>query len=72
MKPDAPAEIRGEFQPIQTSAPEVQLCEHLPLTARQAHHLAVIRSVDGTDPTNSHLGYYRHLTGHELDPATIR
>lgn len=72
MKPSAPAEIRGEFQPILTSAPEIQLCEHLPLTARQAHHLAVIRSVDGTDPTNSHLGYYRQLTGHELDPATIR
>ncbi|MFN0197834.1 MAG: DUF1501 domain-containing protein [Planctomycetaceae bacterium] len=71
MKPEAPAEIRGEFQSIETSAPGVRLCEHLPLTARQAHHLAVINSVDGTDPTNSHLGYYYHLTGHELDPRTI-
>lgn len=71
MKPKAPAEIRGEFRPIETSAPGIRLCEHLPLTARQAHHLAVINSVDGTDPTNSHLGYYRHLTGHELDPRTI-
>lgn len=71
MKPEAPAEIRGEFQSIETSAPGVRLCEHLPLTARQAHHLAVINSVDGTDPTNSHLGYYYHLTGHELDPRSI-
>lgn len=71
MKPDAPAEIRGEFQSIETSAPGVRFCEHLPLTARQAHHLAVVNSVDGTDPTNSHLGYYRNLTGHELDPRTI-
>ncbi|MDA0833633.1 MAG: DUF1501 domain-containing protein [Planctomycetota bacterium] len=71
MKPDAPAEIRGEFQPITTSAPGVRLCEHLPLLAQRAHHLAVINSVDGTDPTNSHLGYYRHLTGHELDPRSI-
>jgi len=71
MKPHAPAEIRGEFQPIATSAPGVRLCEHLPMTARQAHHLAVINSVDGTDPTNSHLGYYYHLTGHPLDPQTI-
>ena len=71
MKPNAPAEIRGEFEPIETSAPGVRLCEHLPLTARQAHHLAVINSVDGTDPTNSHLGYYYHLTGHKLDPRTI-
>ena len=71
MKPDAPAEIRGEFQPIETSAPGVRLCEHLPLTARHAHRLAVVNSVDGTDPTNSHLGYYYHLTGHKLDPGTI-
>ncbi len=71
MKPEAPAEIRGEFQPIETSAPGVRLCEHLPMTARHAHRLAVINSVDGTDPTNSHLGYYYHLTGHKLDPRTI-
>ncbi len=71
MKPDAPTEIRGEFQPIATSAPGIRLCEHLPLTARQAHHLAIINSVDGTDPTNSHLGYYYNLTGHRLDPRTI-
>ena len=71
LKPNAPAEIRGEFQPIETSAPGVRLCEHLPLTARQAHHLAVVNSIDATDPTNSHLGYYRQLTGHPLDPRTI-
>ena len=71
MKPEAPSEIRGEFQPIETSAPGVRLCEHLPLTARHAHRLAVVNSVDGTDPTNSHLGYYYHLTGHKLDPRTI-
>src|SRR5471030_449041 len=45
MKPDAPAEYRGPFQPIATSAPGVRLCEHLPLTAKQAHHLAVVRSI---------------------------
>src|SRR5579864_2264053 len=33
MKPEAPAEIRGEFKPIRTSAPGVRICEHLPLTA---------------------------------------
>ncbi len=71
MKPEAPAEIRGEFRSIATSAPEIRLCEHLPRTAQQAHHLALINSVDGTDPTNSHLGYYYHLTGHPLDPRTI-
>src|SRR5439155_12040970 len=71
MKPDGPAEIRGAFQPISTSAPGVRLCEHLPLVATQAHHLAVVNSVDGTDPTNSHLAYYYHLTGHTLAPSFV-
>lgn len=71
MKPDAPAEIRGPFEPIATSAPDIRLCEHLPLVARQAHHLAAVRAVDGTDPTNSHLAYYYHLTGHALDPSFV-
>src|SRR5690242_792079 len=33
MKPDAPAEIRGEFRPIATNVPGVRVCEHLPLHA---------------------------------------
>src|ERR1700674_3335489 len=37
MKPDAPLEVRGEFKPINTSVPGVQLCEHLPLLAKQMH-----------------------------------
>src|SRR5436190_15974583 len=71
MKPNAPAEIRGPFRPIATSAPGVRLCEHLPLLAKQAHHLALVNAVDGTDPTNSHLAYYYHLTGHTLDPSFV-
>src|SRR5262249_28078498 len=38
MKPDAPREVRGEFQPIETTVPGLWYCEHLPLLARQAHH----------------------------------
>src|SRR5262245_55848951 len=34
LKPDAPAEVRGEFSPIATAAPGVQVCEHLPRLAR--------------------------------------
>ena len=68
MKPDAPAEYRGPFQPIATSAPGVQLCEHLPLLAQQAHHLAVVNSVRATVNTNDHhAGYYYNLTGHVPD-----
>ncbi len=71
MKPDAPAEYRGPFQPIDTSAPGLRLCEHLPLTAKQAHHLAVVRSLGhyqrGTG--DHHAGYYYNLTGREPDPT---
>lgn len=68
MKPEAPSEYRGPFSPISTSAPEIQFCEHLPFLARQAHHLAVIRSVSGSVNTNDHhAGYYYNLTGHEPD-----
>ena len=70
MKPEAPAEYRGPFAPIPTSAPDIHLCEHLPMLAQQAHHLAVIRSVCGTVNTNDHhAGYYYNLTGHVPDPS---
>src|SRR5438094_9088737 len=45
LKPEAPAEIRGEFRPIATSVPGLQVCEHLPLTARWMHRATLIRSV---------------------------
>ncbi|MBL8821521.1 MAG: DUF1501 domain-containing protein [Planctomycetia bacterium] len=69
MKPSAPAEYRGVFKPISTSAPEIQLCEHLPLLARQAHHLAIIKSLghDGHGTGDHHAGYYYNLTGHPPD-----
>src|SRR4051812_23083355 len=35
MKPDAPAEVKGEFRPAATSVPGIRVCEHLPLLARQ-------------------------------------
>ena len=59
MKPDAPEGIRGEFRPIATRAPGVQICEHLPELARCADRLAIVRSL-------SH-GYTNHLNAtHEL------
>ena len=45
LKPDAPAEIRGEFRPIQTNCNGVQICELFPLQARMWDKFAVIRSV---------------------------
>ena len=45
LKPDAPAEVRGDFRPIATDVPGIRISDHLPLLARQAHKYAVIRSV---------------------------
>ncbi|MFO0890895.1 MAG: DUF1501 domain-containing protein [Isosphaeraceae bacterium] len=47
LKPDAPAGIRGEFKPIATSLPGVQVCELLPKMAAVMDRVAVIRSVVG-------------------------
>lgn len=33
MKPDAPAEVRGDFRPIRTNVPGIEICEHMPLQA---------------------------------------
>lgn len=72
MKPNAPAEYRGPFQPSATSVPGVRLCEHLPLLARQAHHLALVNSIGSTVNTNDHhAGYYYNLTGHVPDPTFL-
>jgi uncharacterized protein (DUF1501 family) len=69
MKPDTPAEYRGAFRPAATGAPGVALCEHLPHLARQAHHLAVVRSLgdQGRGTGDHHAGYYYNLTGHAPD-----
>lgn len=52
LKPEAPAEVRGEFKPIATSVPGISISELLPRTAQVAHHFALVRSV--THPDNTH------------------
>src|SRR6185295_10586548 len=47
LKMDAPQEVRGEFRPIGTNVPGIQICEHLPLLARLMDKTAIIRSVVG-------------------------
>ncbi|HTG44797.1 MAG TPA: DUF1501 domain-containing protein, partial [Verrucomicrobiae bacterium] len=47
LKMDAPSEIRGEFRPIRTKVPGIQICEHLPLLAQQMDKMSLIRSVVG-------------------------
>ena len=71
LKPDAPSEFRSPFSPIRTASPEIQLCEHLPMTAKVADRIALVRSVtDGGRATGDHhAGYYFNLTGHAPDPS---
>jgi len=47
LKMDAPAEIRGEFKPIPTNVPGIEICEHLPLLATMMDKFAIIRSLYG-------------------------
>ncbi len=61
MKPDAPAEIRGEFKPIPTNVSGIQVCEHLPLHAKMMDKLAVMRGIQSVD-IGDHTPHYI-LTG---------
>src|SRR5258708_6450278 len=55
LKPDAPPEIRGEFRPIATNVPGIQICELLPRLARLADKLVIVRSLVGfRDDHNTH------------------
>lgn len=62
MKPDAPAEVRGEFRPIRTNVPGIEICEHLPQLAKVADRYALVRSVTHAD--NGHgSAMYANFTG---------
>ncbi len=61
-KPNAPEEIRGEFQPIATKTPGIQICEHLPLLAARSEKWSLVRSL--THPYNEHSqGHMAVLSG---------
>jgi hypothetical protein len=62
LKPEAPQGIRGEFRPIDTAAPGVQVCEHLPGLAARADRLAIVRSLSH-EHTNHLNATHQLLTG---------
>jgi hypothetical protein len=65
MKPDAPAEIRGQFKPMDTTVPGVRVSEHLPLLARQMHCCTLVRSVHHSVNNAHAAAVYTGLTGHD-------
>jgi len=66
LKPNAPAEVRGPFQPIAASVPGLRICEHLPKLARIAHKFAIVRSVSHNNHNHTPMIYYT-LTGHSVE-----
>lgn len=66
LKPDAPVEVRGEFKPIQTSVPGVQICELFPRIAKMMDKFAVIRSLVGSSGDHD---AYQCMTGRPRTPA---
>jgi hypothetical protein len=69
LKPDAPDRVRGEFRPIETSAPGVRICEHLPRLAEQMRRVALVRSVTHTIAEHTQGQAYM-MTGNRPGPTT--
>ena len=65
MKPSAPIEIRGEFQPISTSVPGVQFSEHLPRLAQHMHQSTIVRSMHHSVNNAHAAAVYAGMTGHD-------
>jgi hypothetical protein len=65
LKPDAPKEIRGEFNPIHTNVPGIDICEQFPRLAAMMDKLIVVRSVVGSAGDHD---AYQCMTGRKRDP----
>src|SRR5262249_59992329 len=58
LKPEAPAEVRGEFKPVATSVPGVRITEHLPRLARLADRFTIVRSMTHTAVNHNTATYF--------------
>jgi hypothetical protein len=68
MKPDAPAEVRGEFEPISTNLRGLQICEHLPRMAQQMDKVCLIRSITHPQSGDHVAATHYMLTGYPQQP----
>jgi hypothetical protein len=62
LKPDAPSEVRGEFQPIQTKVPGIHIGEHFPKLAQRTDKLCIVRSMTHSDVNHTSATHFL-LTG---------
>jgi hypothetical protein len=72
LKPHAPDGVRGDFRPIATRTPGMQICEYLPRLAQLSDQYAIVRSLTHTG-VNHGTSAYHMLTGHiHFSPGTLR
>jgi hypothetical protein len=69
LKPDS-EKNGGEFHPIQTAAPGVKICEHLPTIAGQMKHLSIVRSLNSKEGNHDRGTYVMH-TGYTPNPTIV-
>ncbi|MBW3539314.1 MAG: DUF1501 domain-containing protein [Planctomycetes bacterium] len=72
MKPEAPAEVRGKFRPIDTNVPGIQICEHFPLMARIMDRVALIRSLHHKTGATHENGQRWMMTGHDFGADAMK
>jgi len=68
LKPDAPVDIRGEFKPIDTNVPGIQICELFPEIAKRMDKFVVVRSIVGSAGDHD---AYQCMTGHKRPQAQM-
>jgi hypothetical protein len=68
LKPDAPAEVRGEFKPIQTNVTGIQICELFPKIAKMMDKFSIIRSLVGSSGDHD---AFQCMTGRPRTPANL-
>src|SRR5215211_7762309 len=69
MKPDAPAEFRGEFRPIKSNVADMRLCQLLPRQAKIADKFAVVRSVTWQEPDHQRIEIFTGFPKRERRPS---
>jgi hypothetical protein len=69
MKPEAPERVRGEFRPVESSVPGIQICEHMPHLARAMHLATLVRSVTHSIAEHTQGASYL-MTGNRPNPAS--
>src|SRR5688500_15652702 len=69
MKPDAPAEFRGEFNPVRSNVPGMELCELLPQQAKIADKFAVVRSATWVEPDHQRIEIFTGYPKRQRRPS---